>query len=43
MRNRRRLTLLYGSRDTEHNHALVLREVLDEGDARVTRTKEPAR
>jgi uncharacterized protein YeaO (DUF488 family) len=43
LRNQKRLTLLYGSRDTEHNHALLLRDVLDKGDARVTRAKESAR
>jgi uncharacterized protein YeaO (DUF488 family) len=36
------LTLLYGSRDTKHNHALVPRDALESGDARATRTKEPA-
>jgi uncharacterized protein YeaO (DUF488 family) len=40
MRSRGRLTLLYGSRDTEHNHALLLRDVLEKGDAKQARTKE---
>jgi uncharacterized protein YeaO (DUF488 family) len=43
MRSRGPLTLLYGSRDTEHNHALLLRDVLDNGDPHAARTKEPAR
>jgi uncharacterized protein YeaO (DUF488 family) len=43
LRSRRPLTLLYGSRDTEHNHALLLRDALETGDAQETHTKEPAR
>ena len=30
LRRRGRVTLLYGARDTAHNHAIVLREVLEE-------------
>lgn len=30
LRRRSPLTLLFGARDAEHNHAVVLREVLDE-------------
>lgn len=32
MRGRGRLTLLYAARDTERNHAVVLRDVLDQLD-----------
>ena len=32
MRSRGTITLLYGSRDTEHNHALLLRDILANGN-----------
>lgn len=34
LRRRGRITLLYGARDTSHNHAVVLREVLENRDRR---------
>lgn len=36
------VTLLYASRDTEHNQAVVLKEVLDEEIAEAARPDEPA-
>lgn len=40
MRSRGPLTLLYGSRDTEHNHALLLRDILEKGNAQAEHTRE---
>jgi uncharacterized protein YeaO (DUF488 family) len=37
LRSRGALTLLYGSRDTAHNHAILLRDVLERRDAQRTR------
>jgi uncharacterized protein YeaO (DUF488 family) len=40
LRRRGRVTLLYGARDTAHNNAVVLREVLEERRCAAKRTKK---
>jgi uncharacterized protein YeaO (DUF488 family) len=40
MRSRGPLTLLYGSRDTEHNHALLLRDILEKDNTQAEHIRE---